>query len=193
MSSEGSVLQRTRGRDSLWWVTTSVGALVVLLLVYLVILIPTGTNLIPWSATDETPSANGGPVADLQVAISKELTAYYGFDYTTIGSAIATVSQGSTGKFRALIDARAETLKSGAELWKTNATAEVTQIAVHQMKGNNATALVVVNQTMKNTQTAKLQRVGTCAAGTQCSVFHLWVTYQLVAGQWKLSDLGYWQ
>ena len=184
-----------RDRDALWWVTTSVGALVVLLLTYLVVLIPTGTRAIPWKRSDSSSqtSAPTGTVADLQAALTKELTAYYGFDYRTIDTAIATVAAGSTGGFKVKIQGLSETLKEGAAQLKTVASAEVEQIAIHQISGSQATALAVVNQTLSNAQTAKRKKTATCSAGAVCSVYHLWVSYQLVSGLWKLSDLEYWQ
>lgn len=195
--TEENIEPAQKSRDGIWWLTAGVATLVVALLVYLVVLIPTGTSLIPWAKKDSGASANAltstGTVATLQQAINKELTAYYSFDYRTVDSAIATVIAGSTGKFKTWFQGLSVTVKEGVSQLKTTATSQVKQIAIHQLQGGKASALVVVTQTQSNTQTAKNKQTATCKAGTVCSTYHLWVTYQLVSGQWKLSNLEYWQ
>lgn len=177
-----------QGRDALDWALIVVGGLVVAALVYLVVLIPTGTSAIPAQSVGDQRLQE---LDALTTSARTELTAFLGYDYKSVDQTINTVANGATGKFADDWQNLAVTFKAGAAQFQVRATVDITGLSVHQIKGDTATLLVAAYQTKTSTQTASTPAAGQCAAGSVCGTLHMWVTYQRVHGQWKMADLGY--
>ncbi|MGN6722856.1 MAG: hypothetical protein ACTHJM_09600 [Marmoricola sp.] len=180
--------EQSAGRGWLRWVTIAVGAFVVLLLVYLVLIIPTGTSLIPGKTTGDHREAN---IVALRRAADSQLTTFLNQNYRTSQASMTKLIAGSTGKFHdQLVGSSVTQITSAAQL-KTVASGKIKKIAVTRLGPSSATLLAVATQTVTNTQTAKTKKSYKCAAGSVCNPFYLLLTYQRVDGQWKMSNLEF--
>lgn len=170
------------------WVTVVVGAFVAVLLVYLVLIIPTGTSLIPGKTTGDHRQAN---IVALRTAADEQLTAFLNQDYRSSQATMNKLISGSTGKFHNQLVGSSLTQINAATQLKTVAIGKIKKIAVTRLGPTTATLLAAVTQTVTNTQTAKTKKSYKCAAGSACNPYYLVLTYQLVGGQWKMSNLEY--
>jgi hypothetical protein len=172
----------------LGWLTAFLGALVLLLLVYLVLLIPTGTNLIPGTTTADRRDGNLGA---LRSAANQQLTAFLNQDYRNAQASMNQLISGSTGTFHDKLVGSSVTQVNATGQLKTRATGVIQKLSVTKLGTATATLLAVVTQTVTNTQTAKVKKTRTCAAGSVCNRYYLVLSYQRVGGQWKMSNLEY--
>lgn len=177
-----------QGRDALGWVTVVVGTVVLAALLYLVVLIPTGTHVLPVKSTGDQRLHD---LNSLQAAAQNELMALYALDYKSVDQTVSTVAAGATGTFAGQWQDQSVTFRAGVAQLQTHSTATITALAVHQVKGNSATLLASVYQDLTNNKTTATKATEKCAAGHYCGTYHLWMTYQRVGGHWKMSTLDY--
>lgn len=170
------------------WAKALVGAAVVLLLLYLVLMIPTGTSLIPGTTTGDHRENN---VVALRGAATEQLSTFLNQDYRNAKASMDQLITGSTGTFHDKLVGSAVTQENATAQLRTRATGTVQKLSVTRLGGSTATLLAVVTQTVTNTQTAKVKKSGSCPAGTICNRYYLLLTYQSVGGQWKMSNLEY--
>ncbi|MGN6162864.1 MAG: hypothetical protein ACTHOG_14330 [Marmoricola sp.] len=170
------------------WATALLGAVVALLLVYLVVLIPTGTSLIPGTTTGDSREAN---VTALRSAANQQLTAFLNQNYRNARASMNQLISGSTGSFHDKLVGSSVTQINATGQLKTKAVGVVQKLSVTRLGPATATLLAVVTQTVRNTQTTKVKKTRTCAAGSVCSRYYLVLSYQRVGGQWKMSNLEY--
>lgn len=170
------------------WATALLGTLVAAVLVYLVLIIPTGTSLIPGTTTGDQREAN---LVALRTAAYDQLVKFLNQDYRQAQTTMNALIAGSTGKFHdQLVGSSVTQINASAQL-KTVATGKVVKLSVTRLGGPNATLLAKVTQTVTNTQTSRVKRTAKCAAGSVCTPYYLVLTYQLVGGRWKMSNLEY--
>lgn len=174
--------------NRLRWVTWLTASLVVALLIYLVLMTLSGTSLIPGQTTGDKREAN---LTALRSAANQQLSAFLNQDYRTEQGSMNTLISGSTGTFHDKLVASSVTQINAAGQLKTHATGAVQKISVARLGPATATLLTVVTQTVTNTQTTKVKKTATCAAGSVCTRYYLLLTYQVVRGQWKMSNLEY--
>lgn len=170
------------------WGTAVLGTLVVGLLVYLVLVIPTGTSLIPGTTTGDQRQAN---LVALRSAADEQLAKFLNQDYRHAQATMNALISGSTGKFHdQLVGSSVTQITTSAQL-RTVATGKIMKLAVTKLGGTDATLLAKVTQTVTNTQTSKVKKTSKCAAGSVCTPYYLVLTYQRVSGQWKMANLEY--
>jgi len=170
------------------WAMALLAGLVVALLVYLVLLIPTGTSLVPGTTTGDQRESN---VAALRGAANEQLSTFLNQDYRTVQSSMNALISGSTGTLHDQLVGSSVTRITATVQYKTKTTGVIQKLSVSRLGGTTATLLAVVTQTVSNSQTTKVKKSASCAAGTVCTRFHLLLSYQRVAGQWKMSNLEY--
>lgn len=169
-------------------VTAVLGGLVALLLVYLVLIIPSGLSLIPGKTTGDHREAN---ILALRTAADNQLSTFLNQNYRTSQATMDKLISGSTGKFHDQLVGSSITQINAAAQLKTVAVGKVKKLAVTRLGSDSATLLAVVSQQVTNTQTAKVKKSGSCPAGSVCRPYYLVLTYERVAGQWKMSNLEY--
>lgn len=170
------------------WVTVVLGALVALLLVYLVVIIPTGTSLIPGTTTGDRRQAD---IVALRKAADQQLATFLNQDYRRSRATMDKLISGSTGTFHNQLVGSSITQINAAAQLKTVATGKIKKIAITRLGPTSATLLAAVTQTVTNAQTSKTKKSYKCAAGSSCNPYYLVLTYQRVGGQWKMSNLEY--
>jgi hypothetical protein len=168
--------------------TGVLGSLVALLLVYLVLIIPSGTSLIPGKTTGDHREAN---IVALRTAADSQLTTFLNQNYRNAQANMNKLISGSTGKFHDQLVGSSITQINAAGQLKTVASGKIKKIAVTKLGTDSATLLAVVSQQVTNTQTAKVKKSGSCPARSICRPYYLVLTYERVAGQWKMSNLEY--
>lgn len=178
-ASEGPWLRRA---------TMALGAVVALLLLYLVLVIPSGTSLIPGTTTGDQREAN---IVALRTAADQQLVAFLNQDYRTSRATMNKLISGSTGKFHDQLVGSSVTQINAAAQLKTVAIGKIKKIAVVKLGPTSATLLAAVTQTVTNTQTRRTKKSAQCAAGSVCNPYYLVLTYQRVSGQWKMANLEY--
>ena len=175
-------------RDPLRWVLWPTAVVVAALLVYLVLMTFSGTSLIPGKTTGDKREA---ALTALRSAANEQLSAFLNQDYRTAQSSMNTLISGSTGTFHDKLVGSSVTQINAAGQLKTHATGSVQKLSVVRLGPSTATLLTVVTQRVTNTQTAKVKKTATCAAGSVCNRYYLLLTYQTVRGAWKMSNLEY--
>lgn len=175
-------------QNRLRWVLWPTALVVAALLIYLVLMTLSGTSLIPGQTVGDEREAN---LTALRSAANQQLSAFLNQDYRTAQSSMNALISGSTGTFHDKLVGSSVTEVAAAAQLKTHATGAVQKVSVTRVGPSTATLLTVVTQTVTNTQTAKVKKTATCAAGSVCNRYYLVLTYQNVAGQWKMSNLEY--
>lgn len=188
MVDEGRAARRLRGVSWLRALTVVLGAYVVLALIYLVLLIPSGTRFVPGHTIgDQREDALRG----LETSVTQQVSGLLNQDYHSAQQIMQTLIAGSTGSLSQQFQARSATQIATATQLKTVATGTIQKMAVTRLSGESATLLVLATQQVQNTETTKLKRTATCPAGTVCQDFRFLLSYQRVGGVWKMSDLKY--
>lgn len=189
MSEPAEAAEASPAGRGLRWATVVLGTLVTALLVYLVLLIPSGTSLIVGGTT--TGDRREADLVALRTAANAQLSLFLNQNYRQAQVTMNALIDGSTGKFHDQLVGSSVTQINAAAQLRTVATGRIIKVSVTRWGGNDATLLAKVVQTVRNTQTAKVRKTSKCAAGSVCTPYYLVLTYQRVGGHWKMSNLEY--
>ncbi len=169
------------------------GALVLALLAYLVVVLVRGAAALPGTSPAEHAEDSYGSV---RAATRGAVLAFLHVDYRNMDAVTGTVVHDSTGKFRKQYAATRVNLKAAAQSARATSHGRIRYVGVSQLAGDQvgdrATTFVAADSVVRNKSSKKAKPTKSCPhQGAVCRYYRFRIQLTRTDDGWKMSGLDF--